>query len=63
MVCHGLILFILAGNFPLEKHLEFINQHGFDKFKKIEGLPPLPKAVRYEKPVRVKISGPMDPSM
>lgn len=53
-------LFFFYGNMPLEKHLDFIDEHALSGVERLEPLPPIPPQKRHEKPVYIESSYPID---
>lgn len=51
-------LFYFYGNFPLEKHLTFLDEHILKKTKKSSPLPPIPFQKRFSKPIHTLSSYP-----
>lgn len=44
-------LFFFYGNFPLKKHLDYIEEKALHNAPKLSQIPPLPKQKRFEKPI------------
>ncbi|NGX53509.1 MAG: hypothetical protein K1000chlam4_00221 [Chlamydiae bacterium] len=54
-------LFFFYGNFPLEKHLDFLEEHAFKGIKQVAPLPLVPKQPRFSQRVDQKLSYPITP--
>ncbi len=52
-------LFFFSGNFPLEKHLDFIAEHALKNVSPLAPLAPIPKQPRFLKPVSQELSYPI----
>ena len=49
------------GDLPMDKHLRFLNENGFGKFKPLPELHPIDRVTRFTEPQRVYLNGPPDP--